>query len=461
METLFLIFFFIFSCSPQESNKKILRTILSEKVTHFDPRFQQNNLTSFIFEDLLYCKLVNFNENNELILELAEKLTWLNEKSLKITLKKNFFFEDQAVTSHDVAYTYNQLKNNLTIPRNYFFQKIKEIKILDNNTLIFNLEDKIPYFEASLVIGIIPSSSPSTKVKSFIKTCGSFQLVESSYRHILLKRKKDNLLIHFSLVQDDQIKFLKFLRGDFDFTINAFNPELTREILHRNSSLKKIEKISSSTTYLAFNFRKNISLEQRQFIYSLIPYNTIINHLLKDNVSLAQSLLPFYYKEFKSFNKKNIFSKPIFNQPLTLLTTQSENVLKIIPLLQQVFHQNHIPIHIESYEWSVYLKKILNNEADLYIGSVVGFKTLDIFQYLFHSKSIPPKGMNRNYYQNPILDEALNKNNYSLAQKILHEDLPMIFLWHENYTLLYKQHLKNIKLYADGRLSFLKEIILD
>jgi peptide/nickel transport system substrate-binding protein len=94
---------------------------------------------------------------------------------------------------------------------------------------------------------------------------------------------------------------------------------------------------------------------------------------------------------------------------------------------------------------------------------------LDIFRYVFASESFPPHGGNRGWYSNPHLDKILEdarrnhdfekrKPLYFEVQKIIDQDLPYAFLWHEKNFVVHNKAIKGFELFADGRYSSLVNV---
>ena len=81
------------------------------------------------------------------------------------------------------------------------------------------------------------------------------------------------------------------------------------------------------------------------------------------------------------------------------------------------------------------------------------------------SREAPPKFMNSAYYNNPKLDEILDKAQvetdaakrqalYDEAQRLVWNDAPWAFLLYEEYTAGASEHLKNFSLRPDGGFDF-------
>ena len=98
----------------------------------------------------------------------------------------------------------------------------------------------------------------------------------------------------------------------------------------------------------------------------------------------------------------------------------------------------------------------------------IGFKDPDIYRFAFASESFPPNGGNRGWYANAELDkllaEARRENDmakrvvlYDKAQKIVAQELPYVFLWHEEVLAVVNRNVHDFELYADGQYGALQK----
>jgi len=450
-------FFFLFiSCSSPISDNTY-RTIINKIPYHFDPRYHSSTLEEFIFEELLHCKLITFDAKSQIVFEVAKELTWKNDTELFIKIHPHFTFSDKTlVRAQDIAATYLSLEKIQKSSRSISFPKIQNILVHNDHSLTFILHKPIPFFENFLLVGILPENSSLEKIKNPI-SCGQYITKSFNYKKAILEHRKKKFHISFEVILDDQMKFLKLLKKEVNFISN--NLSLSQLNSLRNNSDFIIKEIPAlSTSYLSFNMRKLSDLNTRLYLRSLVDKKYIIKNLFKDLYFLSNGLLPDFFKVFKKYDNEIPFTKVTFNKPLKLITTTNPDFLQLATYLQQEFKKENILLQIYPYEWSLYVKKIVDNEGDLFLGSFIGFIAPDIFPFAYGSDFIPPKGLNRSFYQNADFDKANLEQNYTKSQEILWNDPPAIFLWHGKSYVIFDKRLEGIYPTAQGRLSFLNNL---
>lgn len=451
------LFLFLFSsCSSPISDNKY-RTIINKMPYHFDPRYHSSTLEEFIFEELIHCKLITFNQKAQASLELAKELTWKTPTELFIKIHPHFTFSNnKPVQAKDIASTYLSLKKIKQSSRSISFPPIQDIIVHNNTSLTFLLKKPVPFFENFLLIGILPEDSSLEKIKNPIG-CGKYITNSFNYKKAILEHRKKNFYVSFEVILDDQMKFLKLLKKEVNFITNTLSLSQINSL--KNNSDFIIKEIPAlSTAYLSFNMRKLSDLNTRIYLRSLVDKKYIIKNLFKDLYFFSNGLLPNFFPVFKKYDHEIPFKKVEFNKPLKLITTTNPDFLQLATYLQQEFKKENIILQIYPYEWSLYIKKILENECDLFLGSFIGFVAPDMFHFAYGSDFIPPRGLNRSFYQNSDFDKANLDQNYSKSQEILWNDPPSIFLWHGKSYVIFDKTLLGIYPTAQGRMSFLNDI---
>ena len=116
---------------------------------------------------------------------------------------------------------------------------------------------------------------------------------------------------------------------------------------------------------------------------------------------------------------------------------------------------------IRSYDWGTFYSDIKQGKFQLYSLEWVGIKTPDIFNYVFHSKSIPPKGANRGRLVDPELDILIEqadqaksmqekKRLYAKVQSKINQILPYVSLWYMANISFFRDNISGYVLYGDG-----------
>jgi peptide/nickel transport system substrate-binding protein len=146
---------------------------------------------------------------------------------------------------------------------------------------------------------------------------------------------------------------------------------------------------------------------------------------------------------------------------LTYKTSQNQLTRRIGEVLQEQLAQVGIQVAVRSYEWGTFYADIKAGNFQLYTLSWVGVTDPDIYNYAFHSKSVPPDGANRGRYANPDLDALLERGRteddrdrrkaiYAEVQRIVARDLPYVSLWHPESVLVRDRRLTGFVLSPVG-----------
>ena len=127
-----------------------------------------------------------------------------------------------------------------------------------------------------------------------------------------------------------------------------------------------------------------------------------------------------------------------------------------------------IQVDLRSLEWGTFFADIKSGNFQLYSLQWVGITDPDIYYYLFHSQSIPPKGANRGHYLSPqidwlikegrvTIDNQKRKKIYSQVQKLLAKDLPYVNLWHWDNIVVMKKNISGYTLFPSADYISLKD----
>jgi peptide/nickel transport system substrate-binding protein len=112
---------------------------------------------------------------------------------------------------------------------------------------------------------------------------------------------------------------------------------------------------------------------------------------------------------------------------------------------------------LQSLERQKLTQDMTDGNFQLYYNVMVGGnQSTDMFRFVYHTRSIPPSGVqNRSRYSNPevdkLLDESLTASRerrqqiFSQVQKTLAEELPQIYLWYQSGIVVHNERLSEVK----------------
>lgn len=484
-----LFSFSIFAIDQKES----VVIAWESKPRTFDPRYAVDANSQYL-ENLLHCSLVDFDGQGNLIADLAKKWQWKNSTTLEFEIKDSFRYSDgNPVKLEDIKSTYDffsRANPKHPSPRAVAFENIKKI-VIEGSKLIFYLEHPDASFLTNLVVGILPKGFMQDKIieaSTNVKGCGPFLHKQSNLNEIHLSKntfypssdinKVGGVTI--KIVKDENTRFFKLQKGEVDLVQNGINYEKIAN-LSSYKDLKLMSIPSLKTTYLGFNFKDPIlkDIRVRKAITLALDKKAIIRYILKGLATPATTMLPssseYYNSKLKPYEKNIQEANKLLDQggykyqektksrfSLTIKTTNNPTRTAIAKAIAGDLNKIGIKLKIKTLEWGRFKYDVEKGLIQLWTLSWVGYKDPDIYRYAFSTDSMPPHGGNRGNFSHPELDSLLKegirtidlkerKNIYLQVQQIIHEQIPYVFLFHENHSVVMSKKISGYKLYADGR----------
>lgn len=458
-----------------------------------DPRKATDALSSRI-NRLIYRQLIDFNEAFEPIPDLA---SWQQLSATHFRFKlleQPKFHQGSKLSAEDVAETYRSILNPKTAsPHRGSLKHIDEIVVLNDLEVDFKLSRPDALFVGRLVIGIVPSVMIQNQHPFHAKPigCGACRFVSMTEQKLVLKRP-DEIELHFIPVKDATTRVLKLRKGELDILQNDLSPELLNYCQNR-SELKVSAHKGTNFSYIGFNFEDRLLArpEMREAIALGIDRQEVIEYLFSGYARLAGGLLVpehwcgvpqihgYDYDPEKARQKideiKNIpgLIDSYLNErgeiELSYKTSSDPTRIRLATIYQAQLKQIGIHLKIQSYDWGTFYNDIKKGRFQLYSLSWVGVKSPDIFQYVFDSSAIPPKGANRGRYRDALADQLIREagDSQSLAEQAelyrqlqihLQDTLAALPLWYEDHYAVLRKNLSNYKLYSDGRFDGLMDV---
>ncbi len=478
--TLSCIFCLALLTACSDSDSPALRFALSSAPVTLDPRFA-TDATSSRINRLIYRQLVDFDEQS---LPRPDLATWqqITPKQYRFKLRKESgrtFHNGSWLSSADIRATYDSLlEEKNASPHRGSLSNIERIETPDDETIDFYLKEPDPLFPGKLTIGILPADAIASNHPFQSQPIGSgpFALSDWSYEGKLqLTRVSDQQRLEFLHVKDPTVRVLKLLRGEVDMLQSNLSPELVN-YLRKKPDFKVLQAKGSNFTYLGFNMedpqvgQHNV----RKAIAYAIDRDAIIKYIWGGAAHPANALLPPAHwagnSQLRSYQhnpdaarqllKKAGFTKE-YPLQITYKTSSDPFRIRLATIIQSQLSDVGIEVKIRSYDWGSFYGDIKAGRFQLYSLSWVGIKSPDIFQYIFHSSSIPPNGANRGRYISPVADQLIDAataatdrgeqaQKYQQLQAHVFEELPYIPLWYEDHIFIAKANIIGYTLATDG-----------
>jgi peptide/nickel transport system substrate-binding protein len=468
---------FLSGCSRPEHDS--LRFGLSQAPVNLDPRFATDAVSSRI-NRLLYQSLVDFDANLRPQPSLAE---WkqLNPTLYRfhILLGMTTFQDGSPLTARDIKATYDSVLDPATAsPHRAGFDMIDSIKVVDNETVDFILNKADPLFPGRLVIGILPEHLLKQKHPFNRQPLGSGAFMFDSWPEegrLILTRQEDGQRFEFITVKNPTVRVLKLLRGEIDMLQNNLPPELV-SYLGEQKEITLLKGKGSNFTYLGFNMQdpETGNLKLRKAIAYAIDRKAIIKHVLGGAARPANALLPpdhwagnpdlplYPYDPAKARLLLKEAGYIAGKRPRLVYKTSSDPFrIRLATVIQQQLNEVGIDVDLRSYDWGTFYGDIKAGRFQMFSLSWVGIKTPDIFRYVFHSDSVPPKGANRGRYSDAKTDaliEAAERApdmaeqaaDYRELEAHLLDTLPYVPLWYEDHVFAARKGISGYTVALDG-----------
>lgn len=491
------------SCARSDGRKDLgTLTVLTESAPkNLDPRFTLDTQGVKIWR-LIFAGLTRVGRDVSMEPDVATH--WEVQdggRTYVFHLRRDVFFHDGApLTSADVEYTYASLLDpKVKSPfRGVFADRIDRIETRGPHVVVFRMKKPIGTFLADVALGIVPKHLAADLQAFPKKPVGAGPWVFASWREGEEVRLSANPRYHdgapkmarlaLRVVRNEVTRYLELKAGKADLVQNGLSPLYLR-VIAGDPALKVVRAPSILTTYLAFNLRdpKLADVRVRRAIAHALDPNELIAQKLQGFARPATGLFAplhwVYERDVARYphdlaRAKALLDEAGFPQPadggprlrLSYKTSTDKFRVSIARVLRSQLARVGIEIDLRPYEWGTFFEDLKGGNFQLCTLQWAELEEPDIAHWIFHSKRIPgagPGGANRGAYRNARVDELLDlgqsetdrakrKVIYSEVQKRLAEDLPYVFLWHEDNIAVARADLQELALMPNAKFDLLR-----
>ena len=475
------------ACS-QPNDVSIINFAIAQAPLNLDPRYASDAASERI-NRLIYQPLVDFNAVGVATPVLA---TWvlINPTQYQFTLQPDLapFHHNALMTALDVKATYDSILNLENSPLTAEFSNIKKIKLINNETILFELKQADKHFPSKLIIGILPADLIAKKHDFAHQPIGNGALKFVKWANkLVLERMRDQQIISLTEVKDPTVRVLKLLRGEADLIQGDLPPELVKYLQNQPNILLK-SSIGENYSYLGLNMQDPVlkQLKVRQAIAYAINRQAIIDKAMLSNTRIASAILPpEHYSHYVNNVNQNKPAQAVTNTqnsqtyaynpalakklllesgiklPLKLVykTSTDAQRVRFATIMQAQMQSAGIALEIKSLDWGTFFADVKQGNFQLFGLTWVGIKTPEIYAKAFGSKSFPPNGFNRGRYVDIKLDELLKNENWPAVTASIHKQLPYIPLWYEGQFAAMNKNIKYYSPKPDGNWDDLEKIV--
>jgi peptide/nickel transport system substrate-binding protein len=492
--TFFLLIFLIGSiagCRRTSSGRELVM-MLEKRVTTFDPRVSSDTADERM-RQLIFNGLTRKNEKFDPVPDLAEKFEASPDyKAFTFYLRKGIKFHNaQKLSALDVKYTFD----TMMAPGFSSAKKVELARELasvevgkdDPMIVIFHCNTPCPGLpNIILPVGIIPEGTADQQAKKPVGT-GPFKF--DSYteeQEVVLTSNPEYFggapsieRLRIKIIPDNSTRESELRKGSVDLAINADFDPVTVEGLQKVPGLKVEFIDGTNIVHLGINVQDAVLKDQRirRALALAIDRDAIIRDVLRGQARPANSVLPTsqwaYEPNVTTYPYDPERAKKLLDEAgkvenlgeprlkLTLKTSTLSISRKTGEAIQAQLGRVGIKLELQTLERQKLTQDMSDGIFQLYLNtSVGGNQSTDIFNFMYHSKSIPPNGQNRSRYKNPLVDKLLDesvlasadrrKEIFSEVQKILADDLPQIYLWYPKTVVVHRDRVTGLAIEPSG-----------
>jgi len=499
------------SCNGNSESSALVMAVESNPKS-LDPRVGNDSISARIHQ-LLFNSLVKKNERFEIIPNLATFEESPDHSTITFRLRPGVKFHNgRELTARDVKYTLDSILNGAVQSpyRGDFIKsdslRVESVEARDPLTVVLRIRGHLPTLLTSLVpIGIIPEGMSNQDAAQKPVGTGPFKFVSQAEQQQIDLEAFDGYFenppsikrLRIRLIQDNAVRQLELKRGDIHLAVNTLFPPDVVEAMKSEPGLKVVITNGTNIDYIGVNVTDPIlsKREVRQAIAYGIDREQIIREVWRGQARKAISILPpeqwAFEPDVKSYNHDVAKAKQLLDQAgytdadsngpqprftLTLKTSSNAFSRQIASNFQDQLKKIGIELKLESAEFATFQSQVIQGNFQLcYLRDIGANQHVDIFQNLYHSRSIPTaaknysEGRNRSRYRNPEIDRLIEraestgnemeqKELYRQIQKILAEDLPQIYLWHPSNVVIASNRVGNINIDPSGSFFFIRSL---
>ncbi|KXG76503.1 glutathione ABC transporter substrate-binding protein [Thermotalea metallivorans] len=450
-----------------------------------DPHATNDQPSSRVMKQI-YNTLVTANEDMEIVPGLAEKWEQKDEKTWEFDIRKGVKFHNgEELKASDVKFTLERMLKSDKVA--HIVEAIESVEAPEDYKVVIKLKEPfgpilshLSHTAASILnekavteagdnygqnpVGTGPFKFSNWQAGDKIELVANEEYFEGAPA---IKK------VTFRNITEGTNRTIGLETGEVDI---AYDIEpIDKDKVRNNEKLTLIEEPSLSLAYIGFNVNKEPfnKKEVRQAINYAINRDDIITAVL--NGAGEKAGAPIGPKVFghnpniKPYEYNVEKAKELMKQAgleggfkTTLWTNDNPVRVQIAQIIQAQLKEIGIDVAIETLEWGSYLDRTARGEHDMFIlGWVTVTGDADYGMYaLFHSSAKGGAG-NRTFYENPQVDELLEKGRTSVdtserekayfeVQKIVVEEAPAANLYYQTQNVGMQKGIKGFRLHPAG-----------
>lgn len=474
------------SASPAPAPPGTLRVGLEAQPTTMDPGLSTDLYSQQVYSQILEG-LVMLDPQGVAQPALAQ--SWSSSadgRTWTFHLRQNVKFHDGTdFTAEDVKYTIERILNPETrSPQRGLLSQISAVDAVDRHTVRITTRAAFAPILTNLAIAayIVPRAAHTRLGRDFARRpvgTGPYKMVEwLPEDRIVLEANPDYYAgrtsmdrVQFRFIPEASVRLAELEAGGLDLIAGVPAQDLRRL---RVSLVVDLQEVVG-TNYRLLGFNTSVKpyddVRVRQAIAHAVDKQRLVDVVWPGRGVPAEGPIPptswAFDERFKGLGYNPNRAKHLLAESghgggleLNLLLSEQEELRREVALLIDQLKQVNITLKPTVVDFPTLLDRLLKTNYDvLRVGWTTNPEPDSLLYSPFHTSAIG--GFNFTKYRNPRVDELLDRGRttaaiaervriYREAQRLIVQDAPMVFLFHEKRTYAHRKAVSGFKPHVSG-----------
>lgn len=484
------------SCNGSATDPGVIVVGIANSPAILDPRIAADEASQKAHQ-LLFSTLVRVDSDLRVVPELAESLDQPDPLTYIARLRRGVLFHNgRELTAEDVVYTFGSFLDPAFGGRSGAYRMVAGVRAINRYTVEFTLKEAAASFPVNLVMGIVQAGSGAANARTPVGT-GPYRLGRFVPDDRLVLEPfagywggaPANAGIVLKVVPDDTMRGLELRKGSVDIVVNDLSPDVIAE-LREEGGLRTETAAGTDYAYIGLNLTHPILANGavRRAIGYAVNRDAIVTYLRRGLAERAVGIIPpmswafardVFTLRHDPAEARRLLDAAGLPDPdgdgprprltLTLRTSTSEIYRLQAAAIQQDLAGVGIHLDVRSTETQTLFADIVRGNFQMYTAVFVGITDPDMLRRVFHSKQMPPVGLNRVRYENRDVDrlieaaaaqsdEGARRALYVEAQRRIAEDVPYVPLWYRTNVAIFQADLDGVTLSPIADFGFLQHV---
>lgn len=380
------------------------------------------------------------------------------------------------------------LDPKMRVPLRFAIAMIKEVKVIDDQTIQIDLRYPFAPFVPSLSLTICSPISPAAigKYGEDVRTkpvgAGPYILKEWVKGDRIVMARNENYygpkptveILNFKIIPETATREAMLRTGQIDVCYKPLPSNVAA--LKADPNVIVEMPLSTRTIFMGLNYQKGVTQNKlvRQAFNYAVDKKAICNKILFDTAvpmdGPVSSILFGYHKmahqyEYNPEKAKELLKKANFDfsKTVSMRTPQGRYLFdqQVSEAVQAYLQAIGVKTELRTYDWPTYvaglLKPIQETELEVFLlgwGPLILDADMGLYGQ-FHSSVNPPKGLGSAFYSNPEYDKLMDTSRLEQdpkkrleilkkASEMVWDDSPWIWLHVEKFVIAYSKKIKGM-----------------